>query len=416
MFIKSILPALALFGLANAVALPSVQEARQEASEPEILDAIIVGGGPAGLSALSGLARVRRKAVLIDSGEYRNGATRHMHDVIGFDGVTPAYFRWLAREKLASYPSVSMTNGTVTSIDSLNSTNPSFSAQVVYPSGEVATLTARSIVLAIGLKDILPDTLGVEESWGQGIYWCPWCDGYEHVDQALGLLAPLTDVAELVREVSTQNSDVVAFVNGTDTPEARSTTEASFANWQTYLEARNVKVYNQTITQITHLVSGLNTSNDPSLPTYPEYDLFRVDLDDGTSVDRAAFLVSFPDEQKSAVGTDMGVDVIEGRLAGNQSTGYLTNIPLVYAVGDNNIDRSTNVPHAMYSGKRAAVYLHVALARQEALAEIAAAEAGNGTAVVEKRARVELDPRDVWDEMNDAPGTVFHSAAFDPEL
>ncbi|GAB0132988.1 hypothetical protein EsDP_00001408 [Epichloe bromicola] len=49
-------------------------------------DAIIVGGGPAGLSALSGLARVRRKVLLIDSGVYRNGATRHMHDVIGSDG------------------------------------------------------------------------------------------------------------------------------------------------------------------------------------------------------------------------------------------------------------------------------------------------------------------------------------------
>jgi len=49
-------------------------------------DVVIVGGGPAGLSALSGLSRVRRTALLIDSGEYRNGLTRHMHDVIGNDG------------------------------------------------------------------------------------------------------------------------------------------------------------------------------------------------------------------------------------------------------------------------------------------------------------------------------------------
>jgi len=50
-------------------------------------DAVIVGGGPAGLSALSGLARVRRRVLLIDSGEYRNAPTRHMHDVLGFDGM-----------------------------------------------------------------------------------------------------------------------------------------------------------------------------------------------------------------------------------------------------------------------------------------------------------------------------------------
>lgn len=50
-------------------------------------DVLIVGGGPAGLSALSGLSRVRRKSLLLDSGEYRNGETRHMHDVIGNDGT-----------------------------------------------------------------------------------------------------------------------------------------------------------------------------------------------------------------------------------------------------------------------------------------------------------------------------------------
>lgn len=49
-------------------------------------DAVIVGGGPAGLAALSALARVRRNVLMIDSGEYRNQPTRHMHDVIGFDG------------------------------------------------------------------------------------------------------------------------------------------------------------------------------------------------------------------------------------------------------------------------------------------------------------------------------------------
>ena len=50
-------------------------------------DVIIIGGGPAGLSALSALGRVRRTALMYDSGEYRNGATRHMHDVIGNDGM-----------------------------------------------------------------------------------------------------------------------------------------------------------------------------------------------------------------------------------------------------------------------------------------------------------------------------------------
>lgn len=49
-------------------------------------DVIVVGGGPAGLSAISGLSRVLRRTVMFDSGEYRNAPTRNMHDVIGNDG------------------------------------------------------------------------------------------------------------------------------------------------------------------------------------------------------------------------------------------------------------------------------------------------------------------------------------------
>lgn len=72
------LSALPLLSLAGATSL--------KPRDGPTYDAIIIGGGPSGLSALSGLARVRRNVLLIDSGEYRNGPTRHMHDVIGFDG------------------------------------------------------------------------------------------------------------------------------------------------------------------------------------------------------------------------------------------------------------------------------------------------------------------------------------------
>ena len=50
-------------------------------------DVIIVGGGPSGLAALSSLSRVRRSSLLIDSGEYRNAQTRHIHDVLTNDGL-----------------------------------------------------------------------------------------------------------------------------------------------------------------------------------------------------------------------------------------------------------------------------------------------------------------------------------------
>lgn len=86
MYISNVLSLLPILGLAKAAALPEYSAPAPEVDESTVYDAIIVGGGPSGLSALSGLARVRRNVLLIDSGEYRNEATRHMHDVIGMDG------------------------------------------------------------------------------------------------------------------------------------------------------------------------------------------------------------------------------------------------------------------------------------------------------------------------------------------
>ncbi|KAJ8122095.1 hypothetical protein O1611_g9931 [Lasiodiplodia mahajangana] len=141
-----------------------------------VYDAVIVGGGPAGLSALSGLARVRRNVLLIDSGVYRNDPTRHMHDVIGNDGLAPAFFRWKARNQLAYYESASMINGTVTKIDVAGNdttANAPFTVQATFPTGQKGTVGAKGVILATGLSDIIPNTPGVLQNWGKGIFWCP---------------------------------------------------------------------------------------------------------------------------------------------------------------------------------------------------------------------------------------------------
>lgn len=87
MFTNIFLSALCLSGLTQASPSFSTQQSRDVADSTDVYDAIVIGGGPSGLSALSGLARVRRKVLMVDSGEYRNDATRHMHDVIGLDGM-----------------------------------------------------------------------------------------------------------------------------------------------------------------------------------------------------------------------------------------------------------------------------------------------------------------------------------------
>ena len=246
-----------------------------------------------------------------------------------------------------------MTNGTVTSIKPREN-NTYFTVNT--EGGD--PITARKIILATGLHDLLPDTPGVRENWGQGIFWCPWCDGHEHADQGLGLIAPLNEIPGLVREMATLNDDVVAFVNGTDTPEIREETEKKNPRWEEYLALHKVTIQNGTIAAIRRLANGTTGHEDPSLPTFPEHDLFRVDFEKGASVKRNAFLTSYGDEQKSWVGPEMGVRLDGGRLAADPTKGLQTNIPGVYAIGDANADNVTNVPHALFSGKRTGVFLH----------------------------------------------------------
>lgn len=252
-----------------------------------------------------------------------------------------------------------MINGTVTKITPADEQNTHFIVSTLTPQGiSSANVTARKIVLATGLRDILPLTPGIRENWGQGIFWCPWCDGHEHADQPLGLLGSLDNVPGAVREMVTLNTDVIALVNGTDTPQMRAATEKKSAKWETYLKIHGVSVDNRTITAITRLRNGTDGNEDPSLPTVAEHDLFRVDFAEGAPVNRAAFLAAFPSEQTSKVGEEMGVTLYGGRLAVDPNAGLVTNIPGVYAVGDANSDNVTNVPHALFSGKRTAVYLH----------------------------------------------------------
>lgn len=271
-------------------------------------------------------------------------------------GVTPAYYRWAAREQISHYPTVSFTNGTVTKIEPQeNYTQFDISATV---NNKTKTFTSRKVILGTGLHDIIPNTPGLQDNWGQGIYWCPWCDGHEHADQPLGFLASLDDIPGLTREILTLNKDIIAFVNGTDTEEIRATTDEKEHGWETYLKINNVKVENRTIKEIKRLKNGGGHNKDPSLPTAAEFDLFSVEFTEGPAVERAGFLASFPNEQRSDVGEDLGVQLLGDRLIANMTSGMQTNLPGVYAIGDANSDNSTNVPHALFSGKRSAVSLH----------------------------------------------------------
>ncbi|KAL2012542.1 hypothetical protein VTN00DRAFT_67 [Thermoascus crustaceus] len=344
-------------------------------------DAIIVGGGPAGLSALSGLARVERTALLFDSGDYRNGPTRNLHDVIGNDGsvpgssaspiafsnsvpgTVPSVFRATARKQILEYYSKTAEIRYSTVVSIMKADNGAYFS-VSDNLGK--TFTAKKIILGTGMRDILPTTPGIEDAWGQGMFWCTWCDGFEHRDQPMGVLGPLRDVLDGVNVLRTLNQDVIAFTNGTWTPDEEAAALKENPKFFQHLEAYNVVIDNRSIVAIERLADG---SMLYSPKEHKQFDRFRVHFAEGPIIERNAFITNFPVEQRSSLPAQMGLKM-KGNKIETDINDMRTSLKGVWAAGDANSDGSTNVPHAMFSGKRAAVSLHMELAREESQASI----------------------------------------------
>jgi gliotoxin/aspirochlorine biosynthesis thioredoxin reductase len=151
----------------------------------QLYDCIIIGGGPAGLAIATGLARLLHSAVVLDSGVYRNGRERHVHNVLGFDHQEPAALRKKAKDDiLARYTTIDFRNVTVTQV--WRTSSGTFEA--IDANGQ--RYSGKKLALAVGVRDVLPRIEGYAECWGRGIFHCLFCHGFENRGAAsAGLLA-----------------------------------------------------------------------------------------------------------------------------------------------------------------------------------------------------------------------------------
>lgn len=245
--------------------------------------------------------------------------------------------------------------------------------------------TARRVILATGVTDLLPSTPGVLDAFGQGMYWCPWCDGYEHREQSLAVVGPLSDALSSAIEMRNMNPDIIVLANGTDTPEQREIATNRSSTWQAQFAAYNIPIVNTTIKSITRLRDGngnpvaprtinsrinraaqqyeildksddVTVNGDNSGPNGKHKDLFRVTFTDGLSIERAAFLINIEVKPTSSLPAKLQLKMQGPKIEVDPK--MQTNVTGIFAVGDANTDGSTNVPHAMYTGKKAAVVVH----------------------------------------------------------
>jgi thioredoxin reductase len=136
-----------------------------------MLDAIVVGGGPAGLSGATWLARYRRTVLVLDSGEYRNRWADAAHGYLGRDPVHPAELLGRARADLCAYPTAE-----VRPERAVKATPEGGGFEVLTGTGR---LLARRLVLATGVRDEFPEIDGFFDHYGASVFHCPSCDGYE---------------------------------------------------------------------------------------------------------------------------------------------------------------------------------------------------------------------------------------------
>lgn len=166
-------------------------------------DAVIIGGGAAGLSAAQMLGRARRRTLVLDAGAPRNRFAAHMHGVLGHDGRSPAELLELGRGEATTY-GVEFREATVTTIS-----DEASAMRITCEDG--TELTARTVIIASGLADELPEIPGLADEWGHRVLHCPYCHGWEVADQRLAVLAtsPMSmHQAQLVRQLS---GDVTVF-------------------------------------------------------------------------------------------------------------------------------------------------------------------------------------------------------------
>jgi len=168
-------------------------------------DAIVVGGGPAGLSAALQLGRARRSILLVDGGEPRNAAAAAVHGLLGMDGVPPAELRRRGAEELERY-GVEQRDAEVVAVE------PSGDTFGVRLADEV--LEARRVLLATGLVDVRPDLPDVGDFWGTSVLQCPFCHGWEVADRPLGFVAEAAEDLTGCRFYGNWSADLTVFTHG----------------------------------------------------------------------------------------------------------------------------------------------------------------------------------------------------------
>jgi thioredoxin reductase len=289
-----------------------------------VYDVVVVGGGPAGLSAGTLLGRLRRQVVIVDSRQPRNAAAAHSQGFFTRDGAPPAELLATGRAEVESYGGV-LLDDTVTAVQKDGEV-----FVVTTASGQI--VQGRRLLVTAGIVDELPDLPGLRERWGNDVIHCPLCHGWEWRDRVTIALA--RDPREVHRAlmISRLTDHLTLVLDGIDED------SISDEQWQ-FLRAAGIQVVRGPAVEIVvegnHL-TGLRTGDGRVIPGEVLY---------------ASGRMAMQDQLLRSLGAET-TDGMWGEVVAVGPDG-LTSVPGVWAAG-NAVDPAAQIVHAASGGYRAA--------------------------------------------------------------
>ena len=270
-------------------------------SDAEILDAIVIGGGPAGLSAALVLGRCLRRVLVCDAGHPRNEPARIFNGFLSRDGSSPAEFLQICRDQLRRYETIEFRKVKVVDVERGDCR---FTA--ILETGE--RFAGRMLLLATGLVDELPQIENFRQFYGSTVHNCPYCDGWECRGQPIAVTGCNQESLDLAIELLLWSKDLVLCTNGALTVDRKAVETAK------RLGIRFIE------TPIALLEGAGDT-------------LEGIRFIDGSFLPRSALFFSPGQYQRSPLAEQLGCEFCEGNnIQCGEDTA--TNIPGVYAAGN----------------------------------------------------------------------------------
>lgn len=267
-----------------------------------MIDVVVIGGGPAGMSAALVAGRGRKQVLLIDEEKPRNAVTHESHAFLTRDGIKPEVFREKGRRDLLKYPTISIKKSKILSIE--KTLEDSF--ELTDESGKI--INTKSVVLATGVTETLPNVKGIENYYGSSIFSCPFCDGWEMKDRPLILIAESVQALHVIKLLKNWTDDLIVATNGN---------RIFDADQKRLLETNNIRLIEEMIVEL--------KGTDGELQS--------IVFESGEEIKRSGGFCTTVLDNKLPFIEQLGIEVNEAGFIIADVMGH-TNIKGIYAAGE----------------------------------------------------------------------------------